>query len=915
MLKKLLAWACLMGFAVPSLFAEDAYIESDGTQVLLTDYYPTEKMQLIVDFAMVTDTASTAFLGNKASGHTGTTFQVWQNSDRNVEGNFISAENKDIWSGRLKTGTGTSRYTLKADEVEGSFVLLNPDGSLASPEHGVKKPAGTRRTGTGKYPLALFANPLALPDATFTGAKMKLYGVTISEDGTVIRQLVPCRKGDRLGLYDEKTKKFFGAFVGNQLKAGGDILTVADDPCVELDGTDYIQTDYVPKANTRVELDFALTDLKGQQFLLDAGCLEDSTDDLLVRAYVNGWDATGNGFSWAFTDKGEKFVFTDDNHQVKPVALRRQQAILDGVANKAQFAVDGVVVAERSITTAHTATSRSADLRLFHNRYSSIWTKGRIYGLKISEGGVLKRDYVAVREGGRTFLRDTLSGEEVFPTQQQPYVAAAGNQYVLLDYITSQKSVVELEYSDLAAEKVKRIFGTESMQLWLNDNGNQEFYSHSAWSGGFAGVPDQRRHHAVIDTPQSKIYFTDATYGSSKSVDMKTRGGYAETSVTSTNPMMLFNRNNGKPILTEGSTARIYSVKVTEDGELIHLYQPYAQDGLVGFKDVKTGKFFPGLIQNGTTAIASTLTCGGAVACGETEAYVECDQSQYILLDYLAKPTTKLELDFQLTKLKNDYYLFGCHKDPTWSFYVNGGYGYTFLAQSKWDGGRTTTQTALMADLQRTTVVLDRPNGTAQIRRADMTKNYTLADIMSGTQSVKMGLFARQESNGQHFPNTPGTVPMRVYSLRIWESGVLKMELLPYQDAERKGLKDTVSGTVYTSTIGNPLVINGKGHKTAEGNVVDFETALSAAALVKYKGTTTLGPVYAPGAVKYVWTKDGEVIADANGPSLDIAWQKKPAAATYAVKPVYNVYGTETEGEASICEVSFARAGLAILVR
>lgn len=84
---------------------------------------------------------------------------------------------------------------------------------------------------------------------------------------------------------------------------------------------------------------------------------------------------------------------------------------------------------------------------------------------------------------------------------------------------------------------------------------------------------------------------------------------------------------------------------------------------------------------------------------------------------------------------------------------------------------------------------------------------------------------------------------------------------------------------------------------------------------LKYKGTTTLGPVYAPGAVKYVWTKDGEVIADANGPSLDIAWQKKPAAATYAVKPVYNVYGTETEGEASICEVSFARAGLAILVR
>lgn len=36
----------LLGFLMLSLaafvsFAEDAYIESDGTQVILTDYYPT----------------------------------------------------------------------------------------------------------------------------------------------------------------------------------------------------------------------------------------------------------------------------------------------------------------------------------------------------------------------------------------------------------------------------------------------------------------------------------------------------------------------------------------------------------------------------------------------------------------------------------------------------------------------------------------------------------------------------------------------------------------------------------------------------------------------------------------------------------------------------------------------------------
>ena len=73
--------------------------------------------------------------------------------------------------------------------------------------------------------------------------------------------------------------------------------------------------------------------------------------------------------------------------------------------------------------------------------------------------------------------------------------------------------------------------------------------------------------------------------------------------------------------------------------------------------------------------------------------------------------------------------------------------------------------------------------------------------------------------------------------------------------------------------------------------------------------------MFAPGAVKYVWTKDGEVIEGETGESLDIAWQKNPAVATYAVKPVYNVYGTETEGEASSCEVNFKRVGFEILVR
>lgn len=56
---------------------------------------------------------------------------MWQNEALNLEGCFVSAANTDIWTGRLKTGIGTNRYTVEVDYAEGTFVLLNPDGSYA----------------------------------------------------------------------------------------------------------------------------------------------------------------------------------------------------------------------------------------------------------------------------------------------------------------------------------------------------------------------------------------------------------------------------------------------------------------------------------------------------------------------------------------------------------------------------------------------------------------------------------------------------------------------------------------------------------------------------------------------------------------------------------------------------------------
>lgn len=46
-IKSLLA---ILTFGALVAEAEDAYLESDGTQYIVTGYHPTEKMKLVVDF-------------------------------------------------------------------------------------------------------------------------------------------------------------------------------------------------------------------------------------------------------------------------------------------------------------------------------------------------------------------------------------------------------------------------------------------------------------------------------------------------------------------------------------------------------------------------------------------------------------------------------------------------------------------------------------------------------------------------------------------------------------------------------------------------------------------------------------------------------------------------------------------------
>ena len=63
-MKRMALWAGAAAVAATTgAFAEDAYIEGDGTQSIVTDYYPNPATKIVADYAFTATTAQMAVFG------------------------------------------------------------------------------------------------------------------------------------------------------------------------------------------------------------------------------------------------------------------------------------------------------------------------------------------------------------------------------------------------------------------------------------------------------------------------------------------------------------------------------------------------------------------------------------------------------------------------------------------------------------------------------------------------------------------------------------------------------------------------------------------------------------------------------------------------------------------------------------
>ena len=263
MMKRLmLCTMVLMGAG--ALFAEDAYIQSNGANTINTGYHASGKTKISVDFQMTEiKSGNDCLIGHYNAGATVTCLIYCPNTTS------IFAELKDgTHEGTAKmfrtgsttelAGSDTARHTIVIDAPGRRSDMYDASGN---PEAYYEFPRSWTYNNTSTWPLLLFgasADTAGTPKQT---VKAKIYGVKIWESvETLVHNYVPAMKGGYAGFYDTETGDFFSNAPGTSaaFTYGGELLEVEDDPYIENDGSAYsaIDTRYFPNKRTKVEVDF-----------------------------------------------------------------------------------------------------------------------------------------------------------------------------------------------------------------------------------------------------------------------------------------------------------------------------------------------------------------------------------------------------------------------------------------------------------------------------------------------------------------------------------------------------------------------------------------------------------------------------------------------------------------------------------
>ncbi len=629
--------------ATLTAFADDAYIESDGTSGILTDYKLKPSTRIAVDFALTTtEQAAGARLFGADRSHTAL----------KMSGSFyVGGSENTLWVIHLgngnaydsvwpKNGNGdfisldTERHTVVLDYPEPPHLFITGSVTNAVPNDDFTPESFTNES---TEPIALFARQNA-SGAFEKPCKARIYGVKIYENGNLVHDFVPCLSDGMPGFKDVAGE---GGFICNasaetSFTYGGDILA-EESPYVatptgnsDADKHLYIDTEYYPSGNMRLELDYALQEAQssGTWYLFSG-----------TSRFCSYLSSAGIGYG-VLSTWGSKSI-------AKSVANKpgvRRTTVLD-IPNKAAMVMTAGYTNEtlaitNTSTYAQTATIKLATIAAADDYYASM----KIYGCRIYEAGTLVRDFRPCVYGplnnssAIVGLRDELTGAFItYPAatsskrlscggnieqESSPYVETlrSDSRYIDTEYLVQPTTKVALDYAVAAergADDTWYLFsaqGGSTFTALINKNGFG--YNNGSWklSAGMAAEASlvNIRRTVILDNPASLgVVMTEGVTNLTTTVDDPAGKTYNTKSLKIATP---------HDLTTHFASIRIYGCKIweKENGEYVlkRDYVPAIENDVAGLRDA-TGN--DNTFRVCATTAASQLTYGGAFAPSVTQ--------------------------------------------------------------------------------------------------------------------------------------------------------------------------------------------------------------------------------------------------------------------------------------------------------
>ena len=656
---KLSALFAALAFASP-LFGEDAYIESDGTQYINLGHFIGPNTKIEFDFAMAETPTDNNSRPLGARGGQNCRMYFGGNDGEHRFSFWIASTASSSGQGWNSPVHGdTARHTAVIDygrEVGKCTVSID----LSSNPSKNYKTFGDVPATTATQPLIVFAENSASAciysapsdKGYYMPAKVKVYGITISESGVEVKKFVPCVKGGVAGLKETHSGLFHTT--ENQLQHplayGGDILVEKDDPYVYTprnttavvnDLSTFLDTGYTVTPTTRVELDYAMMtpDRDGNNLYSADPYIIGALGSQFMVLTANGSSGKAGTMSYRLGSAAETDI---SSYPIATAYNVRRTAVVDSNSVR-------IVTADYTnlTVTVSAANAIKTDLGRYSLKIGASYTgvtrylPMKVYRLRIYESGDLVKDYVPFVSsgvGGLTNRLDStdkltsktrLSGDRfstgvysnvVFDVggdiacadaEKEAYLEFTGVNKNSLNtgYVVTKDTCIEMDYSIWntkyngqqfifeQADRARETTTNDGDGIWARAYYGSTFqlsYSLCDYvKGGHFKSTGVTMNNARTQLKLDSYNNVVSVYNDGKKkYEKKLNDGYSYSRTKTTCATNLWIGGNWSG-LGDAASMRLYSFKLSETNVLQRCYVPYKSGNEVGLYDTVTGQKLP----------------------------------------------------------------------------------------------------------------------------------------------------------------------------------------------------------------------------------------------------------------------------------------------------------------------------------